>query len=155
MDGVRQADSVGHIGSWATSEAARKTMRANRSRDTRPEKLLRSELHRRGLRFRVCARPLAGVRRSADVVFTKQRIAVFLDGCFWHGCPEHYSAPKQNVEYWCRKVSTNRSRDVHTDALLVEAGWDVLRIWEHVPVSDAADLVQETVRSLAQGRPRR
>lgn len=121
-------------------------MQSTRSRDTAPELALRSELHRRGLRFRVCSSPVKGVRRSADVVFTRQRIAVFLDGCFWHGCPDHYVAPKQNDDYWSSKLKTNLARDTDTDRRLGEAGWTIVRIWEHLPTSDAADQVQEIVR---------
>lgn len=123
-------------------------MRANRSRDTKPELLLRSELHRRGLRYRVNARPIRTVRRSADLLFTRQHLAVFVDGCFWHGCPEHYVAPKQNAAFWADKVHTNRSRDARTNELLASAGWTVLRIWEHVPACEAADLVVAARESL-------
>lgn len=148
--------AVGEAASWATSERTRKTMQSTRSRDTAPELALRSELHRRGLRFRVCSPPVKGVRRSADVVFTRQRIAVFLDGCFWHGCPEHYIAPKQNDDYWSSKLETNRARDADTDRRLHEAGWTIVRIWEHVPISVAADQVEEIVRTAreAAGRVR-
>lgn len=137
---------VGTAVSWATSARTRKTMQSTRSRDTAPELALRSELHRRGLRFRVCSPPIKGVRRSADVVFRRQRIAVFLDGCFWHGCPTHYIAPKQNDDYWSSKLRTNQTRDADTDHRLREAGWSVVRIWEHVPVPDAADQVEAVVR---------
>lgn len=130
--------------SWATSKTARNTMRANKARDTKPELALRSELHRRGLRFRVNARPLNEIRRTADILFTRQRLAVFVDGCFWHGCPEHYTAPAQNAGFWAGKVETNRARDENTNELLTARGWHVLRIWEHMPVEEAADLVIET-----------
>lgn len=106
-------------------------MRANRSTNTKPELAIRRLLHAAGLRFRVNTRPIRAVRRSGDVVFTKQRLAIFVDGCFWHGCPEHYVAPKQNVGYWSAKVTRNRERDAETNKLLQDAGWTVLRIWEH------------------------
>jgi DNA mismatch endonuclease (patch repair protein) len=134
--------------SWATSARTRKTMQSTRARDTKPELALRSELHRRGRRFRVCARPVREVRRTADIVFTKQCLAVFLDGCFWHGCPDHYVAPKQNSEFWSDKVTTNRLRDRATDAVLTEHGWFVLRIWEHVPLAEAADAVEAALDRL-------
>ena len=86
--------------SWASSEHARRTMAANRSRDTKPELALRSILHSRGLRFRVDCSPLKGVRSRADIVFSKAKIAVFVDGCFWHGCPKHFIMPKTNSDYW-------------------------------------------------------
>jgi DNA mismatch endonuclease (patch repair protein) len=127
--------------SWATSKTARNTMLANRSRDTGPELALRRELHRRGFRFRVCARPIKEVRRTADILFTRQRLAVFVDGCFWHGCPDHYTAPVKNASFWSDKVERNRARDAQTDQLLRAAGWTVLRLWEHVSLTQGADLV--------------
>lgn len=123
-------------------------MRANRSRDTRPELLLRSELHRRGLRFRTCVQPVRGVRRSADLVFTRVKLAVFVDGCFWHGCADHYTAPKANADYWRTKRETNQRRDWDTDARLADAGWVALRVWEHVDATEAADLVERTYWAL-------
>lgn len=126
-------------------------MLGNRSRDTLPELRLRSELHRRGLRFRVSRRPVAGVRRSADIVFAKHRLAVFVDGCFWHGCPEHYKAPKQNLDYWSSKIEGNQIRDANTAEQLAVAGWTVLRVWEHEPTAAAADRVQAVLRGLAAG----
>ena len=118
-------------GSWASSDAIRRTMLGCRSRDTAPEKLLRSAVHRLGLRFRVCTRPIKEVRRTADIVFTRRKVAVFLDGCFWHGCPEHYVPPKTNPVYWSEKIDGNVRRDRDTDRKLSEAGWTVLRFWEH------------------------
>lgn len=139
-------------GSWATSEATRQTMLSNRSRDTTPEVKLRSELHRRGRRFLVCARPIREARRTADILFPKRRVAVFVDGCFWHGCQEHYVAPKQNAEYWANKIQTNRARDLATDELLRTNNWTVLRIWEHVLVADAADAVEAILGEREGGR---
>lgn len=134
--------------SWATSKTARKTMLANRSRDTGPELALRRELHRRGFRFRVCARPIKGVRRTADILFTRQRLAVFVDGCFWHGCPDHYTAPVKNASFWSDKVARNRARDAQTDQLLRDAGWTVLRVWEHESVVEAVFRVIDTREAL-------
>lgn len=116
-----------------------------RSRDTRPEKALRSALHALGLRFRVCVRPIPAVRRTADVVFPRARVAVFVDGCFWHGCAEHYRIPQTNTEYWHDKITGNRGRDVHTNSILRDEGWTVVRIWEHEDASDAALVVARTV----------
>lgn len=141
-----------HDASWASSELSRKTMTATRSRDTKPERALRSELHRRGLRFRVCVSPLPGLRRTADVLFPRRRIVVFVDGCFWHGCPEHYSAPKANADYWAVKLHGNRQRDADTTERLRLAGWQVIRLWEHLNVCDAADVVELAVRRQRQGR---
>ncbi len=131
--------------SWATSEATRASMRANRSRDTRPELALRRAAHALGLRYRVAARPLPRIRRTADMVFTRARVAVFLDGCFWHGCPTHHRAPAANSGYWSEKVARNRARDAEVDALLAAAGWRVLRVWEHEDPAEAARRVAELV----------
>jgi DNA mismatch endonuclease, patch repair protein len=116
-------------------------MGRQRTHDTSPELALRSELHRRGLRFRVHARPLANVRREADIIFPRARVAVFVDGCFWHGCPDHRTYPKRNASFWFDKIEMNRLRDIETDSLLDEAGWRSVRIWEHELVADAADRV--------------
>lgn len=103
-------------------------------------------MHRRGLRYRVAARPIPGVRRSADLVFASARVAVFVDGCFWHGCPEHYVAALSNKEYWADKISGNRARDADTDAKFLANGWLPLRIWAHENSEDAADLVVKVVQ---------
>lgn len=134
-------------GSWASSPATRKSMRSNRSRDTKPELAVRSAVHRRGLRFRVSERPLADLRRTADLVFRKVRIAVFVDGCYWHGCPLHHTRPVTNREFWADKIASNIARDADTNARLEAAGWVVLRFWEHEDPEAVADVVQERVRS--------
>jgi DNA mismatch endonuclease, patch repair protein len=133
-------------GSWSSSAANRKTMQANRSRDTRPELAVRSAVHARGLRYRVAVRPVHGVRRSADLVFTRARVAVFLDGCFWHGCPEHFHMPATNPGYWGPKIAANAARDAETDALLAAEGWTVLRFWEHTLAVEAATRIEGVVR---------
>lgn len=137
--------------SWASSDAIRRTMLGCRSRDTRPEKAIRSLLHAKGLRFRVCTRPVAQVRRTADIVFTKARVAVFVDGCFWHGCPQHYRVPRTNTTYWTNKISGNQMRDQETDSILQNAGWTVVRVWEHEEPPIAAATV---VRTVADARDR-
>jgi DNA mismatch endonuclease (patch repair protein) len=121
-------------------------MLANRSRDTGPELALRSILHGRGLRYRVNFRLLSNRRNTADIVFTRHKIAVFVDGCFWHGCPEHYWASKTNVDYWGPKIKHNRARDENITAALVSEGWEVIRIWEHESPKDAADRIEAAVR---------
>lgn len=128
--------------SWASSDHARRTMRANKRRDTKPELFLRAILHSRGLRFRVDCSPLKGVRSRADIVFTKAKIAVFVDGCFWHGCPEHFIMPKTNVDYWSAKISRNRERDEAADQALASREWEVVRVWEHEAPGAAADLIE-------------
>lgn len=135
--------------SWASSEPIRRTMQANRPRDTKPELALRSAAHRLGLRFRVGVAPLPWLRRTADMVFPRARLAVFLDGCFWHGCPDHYVAPQAHGDFWARKVAENRRRDSETDRLLREAGWTVLRIWEHEAPQDAAAKIRMEYLALA------
>lgn len=117
-------------------------MTSTRRRDTGPELALRLELHRRGLRYRVDFAPLPGVRRRADIVFTRRRLCIFIDGCFWHGCPDHFTAPRTNADYWTPKINGNRERDADTDRRLAEAGWSVLRIWEHEDAVTAADRVK-------------
>ncbi|MFG3405989.1 very short patch repair endonuclease [Streptomyces sp. NPDC048142] len=126
-------------GSWASSAARRRNMQAIQSRDTKPERLIRRLVHANGLRYRVAARPLPDLRRTADMVFRPAKVAVFIDGCYWHGCPEHYVSPKTNPGYWSEKVARNVARDRDTDERLSAAGWLVLRFWEHQS-SDACAL---------------
>ena len=132
--------------SWASSENIRKTMLGNKRRDTKPELAVRRILHASGLRYRVDLAPLKGYRRRADVVFTRRRIAVFIDGCFWHGCPQHYRVPGTNVDYWQPKIERNVQRDAETSLALAEAGWTVLRFWEHQAPDEVAASVLEAVR---------
>ncbi len=108
-------------------------MSGTRGRDTTPELAVRRLLHTRGHRYRVNHRALPEVRRTVDIAFTRNRLAVLIDGCFWHGCPEHYVEPKTRAQFWREKIAGNRARDAATDALLAEAGWTVLRFWEHEP----------------------
>ncbi|MEJ8280887.1 DNA mismatch endonuclease Vsr [Pseudonocardia spirodelae] len=116
---------------------------------TSPEMALRRELHRRGRRFRVDFRfDIDGLRRRrADLAFTRNRLAVFVDGCFWHRCPTHATFPKSNREWWESKLATNVARDADTDARLVDAGWSVVRVWEHDDVMGAADRVEAALGS--------
>lgn len=130
-----------------TDDGTRLRMSRQRSRDTDPERVLRSRLHRMGLRFRVHRRPVAGVRREADLVFAGPRVAVFVDGCFWHRCPDHGTSPKNNGPWWEAKLAANAARDADTDRRLAEAGWQVVRVWEHEAVEAAAARVAEVVRA--------
>ena len=123
-------------------------MRGNRNRDTRPEVAVRSAVHALGLRYRVADRPIAGVRRTADLVFRRRRVAVFVDGCFWHGCPDHFVIPRTHVDYWTAKIERNRQRDVETDALLAEAGWRAVRVWEHEDPRQSAERVREVLTAV-------
>lgn len=115
-----------------------------------PEVLLRRELHRRGRRFRVVVPVPGRPRRSIDIAFPKVRLAVFVDGCFWHCCPEHGIAPQKNAEWWDTKLGVNHARDLDTTSVLEAAGWTVLRIWEHVEPSVAADMVEAVLAELKQ-----
>lgn len=125
-------------------------MQANRSRDTRPELEIRRILHRLGLRYRVGIAPEPSLRRRADIVFTRARIAVFIDGCFWHGCPVHgRSSFNFNADYWSAKIAANVARDADTNERLAGAGWRVLRYWEHETAEDVAAAVQRVVLSAA------
>ncbi|WSI33393.1 very short patch repair endonuclease [Streptomyces sp. NBC_01341] len=126
-------------------------MQAIRSRDTQPERLIRRLVHAHGLRYRVAARPLPDLRRTADLVFRPAKVAVFIDGCYWHGCPEHYVAPKTNKGYWSEKVARNMARDRDTDKRLMEAGWMVLRFWEHQDSSACALKIVGAVRERRRG----
>jgi DNA mismatch endonuclease (patch repair protein) len=131
--------------SWASSPGVRTCMQANKGRDTKPELALRSAVHALGLRYRVGIRPLKQVRRTADLVFTRAKVAVFLDGCFWHGCPEHHTVAATNAQFWADKVEGNRQRDRDTDRRLAEAGWLSVRIWEHEDPVEAARRVKSVV----------
>lgn len=134
-------------GSWASSPGVRARMRSNKGRDTKPELRLRSLLHSRGLRFRVNHRPLPDSRRTADLLFTRPKVAVFVDGCFWHGCPTHHRSSTINATFWREKIEANRARDEDTNRMLGDAGWRVVRFWEHEDVEHAAEMVAELVRS--------
>ncbi|MFE7936886.1 very short patch repair endonuclease [Streptomyces griseoincarnatus] len=140
-------------GSSASSAAVRAVMRANRGRDTKPELLLRAALHRAGLRYRVDIRPLPELRRRADIVFPKAKVAVFVDGCFWHGCPDHHRPAKKNAEKWAKKIEDNRERDAATTLALKEQGWLVLRFWEHEDPEEAAYKVRMTVKERRSAAP--
>ncbi|WP_272937896.1 very short patch repair endonuclease [Mycolicibacterium iranicum] len=133
---------------FATPSPARsRNMAAIRRTDTRPELLLRSALHARGLRFRkdYAVRAEGRIIRP-DVAFTRYRVAVFLDGCFWHGCPEHGRPPKSNNSYWLPKLAKNAQRDIEQTQILTEAGWTVVRLWEHVAIGDAVSTVCDALR---------
>jgi DNA mismatch endonuclease (patch repair protein) len=113
-------------------------MAVQHRRDTSPELAVRRLLHAAGLRYRV-AYPVPGLpRRTIDIAFRRARLAVFVDGCFWHGCPEHGTAPSANPDWWKTKIGTNQQRDAHTTRHLESQGWTVLRLWEHEPPDAAA-----------------
>ena len=131
-----------------SSHAATATMRGNRRRDTSPELRLRSALHVSGMRFRVDF-PIETEMRKVrpDIVFTSKRVAVFVDGCFWHGCAEHGTLPKANASYWQQKLRKNIERDQEDSRLLTHAGWKVVRVWEHDPIPEAVANVEASLAS--------
>ncbi|MBD9699191.1 very short patch repair endonuclease [Flavimobilis sp. GY10621] len=120
-------------------------MSAARRRDTAPELALRRALHARGLRYRVTYPVPGNRRRTIDVAFTRAKVAVFVDGCFWHGCPEHGTQPHANAGWWATKLAANAARDRDTDRLLTDAGWTVVRVWEHEDPDTAADHIRIVV----------
>lgn len=123
-------------------------MQAQRQRDTLPELKLRRELHRRGLRYFVHRQPVPGLRRQADIVFPRARVAVWVDGCFWHGCPEHGKRDHAvNAEFWSAKLQKTADRDRDTDARATAEGWAVVRVWEHEDHVEVADRILDLVRS--------
>ena len=132
-----------------SSAAVTAAMKGNRRVNTRPEVALRSVLHRRGLRFRkdVAVRPSQRLRR-VDIVFPRVKLAVFLDGCFWHGCAKHGNQPKKNTDYWQPKLARNVARDAQVNSELMAAGWHVLRIWEHEDAELAAVRIECVYREL-------
>jgi DNA mismatch endonuclease (patch repair protein) len=138
-----------------SSPHASATMKANRRRDTKPEVAIRSLLHRQGLRFRI-DKPIRtdlGIVRP-DLVFTTKRIAVFVDGCYWHACPEHGELPRANRAFWREKFKRNRARDKEQTAALENAGWAVLRIWEHEEPQRAAERVLDLLMTAQTGANR-
>ena len=139
--------------SWASSPGVRASMQSNKGRDTRPELALRSAAHALGLRYRVSVRPLRELRRTADLVFTKARVAVFLDGCFWHGCPDHHTVAATNASFWAEKVESTRLRDRETDRRLADAGWTSIRVWEHDDPAEAAQRIKTVVRGRDRSNP--
>lgn len=114
--------------------------------DTKPELEVRRELHKRGLRYRTYFRPLEGLRCQADVVFTRARIACFIDSCYWHGCEQHLKLPSTNTAWWKLKLEATKARDRRNNRLLEEAGWTVIRVWEHESPREAADRIEQAVR---------
>lgn len=130
----------------ASSDSALGRMRRQKRTGTNPELAVRRRLSGRGLRYRVDFKvPSTGLRRRCDLAFTRARVAVFVDGCYWHRCPLHSTIPKSNTEWWVAKLDANVARDRDTDTRLVEAGWTVIRAWEHEDPTDVADRVEAIV----------
>ena len=125
-------------------------MRGNRRRDTSPEMRVRRILHARGLRYRVDLPLTFDRRRRADITFTGAKVVVFIDGCFWHGCPDHYVEPRTHTGYWAPKIAANRARDADSTSRLAADGWTVLRFWEH----EDPDMVAARVAAAVGGARR-
>lgn len=134
-------------------EAKRRAMSRQRRRDTGPELAVRQRLHAMGYRYRVDHRPLPELRARGDLVFTRARVVVFVDGCFWHRCPQHATSPRHNGEWWRAKLDANVARDRATDRRLADAGWRVVRIWEHEPPDNAVARIRAVLKA-ALGPPR-
>lgn len=136
-----------------SSDAASKRMKATRGRDTAPEMALRRELHRQGYRYFVDRRISPGLRTRPDIIFSRSRVAVYVDGCFWHGCPTHGTEAQNNAEFWSTKIVENRRRDQRNAQLLSDEGWCVIRAWEHEPPHEVAARIIAVVeeRRLTRG----
>lgn len=147
---VRVRHTSSAASSTASSPGVRSRMQAQRTRDTAPEIAVRRLLHAAGLRYRVDRPPLPGWRGRADLVFGPARVAVYVDGCFWHGCPEHSRIPRSNHAYWDPKLAANQARDRATDARLAAAGWAVVRVWEHEDPALVAVRVKAVVEARCQ-----
>lgn len=132
----------------ASSPSVRTRMSRQQRRDTQPELLVRRILHSRGIRYRIDVAPESGLRCRADLVWRGLRLAVFIDGCFWHGCPEHATRPKANEAWWAKKLDGNVQRDRLNDSELASRGWKVLRFWEHERPAAVADAICATLAEL-------
>jgi len=146
---MARARVVAENGASPPSDLTRRRMRRQRARDTLPELNIRHALHRIGFRYAVDAQVVSGLRRRADLLFRGRRVAVFVDGCFWHACPKHATYPKANASWWRAKLSANRVRDLDTDRRLADAGWKVVRVWEHERTADAVARICAVLRQAA------
>jgi DNA mismatch endonuclease (patch repair protein) len=133
-------------GPMPSSSGVSERMRRQRRHNTGPELALRRELRARGVGYRLHRRPLTSLAREADVIFRGAKVVVFVDGCYWHGCPEHASWPRANARFWRAKIERNRERDRETDRILGDDGWTVLRVWEHEDAGRSADRIAAVVR---------
>jgi DNA mismatch endonuclease (patch repair protein) len=133
-----------HLAPHASSASVRARMQATRTQDTSAELALRAALRERGIRYRVNYK-LSGTRSRADIAFVRGRVAVFVDGCFWHGCPDHGTWPKTNEAWWRAKILENRARDISIGKRLGDSGWTVLRFWEHVDPREAAQAIMDEI----------
>ncbi|MFI7743745.1 very short patch repair endonuclease [Kocuria rhizosphaericola] len=150
IDGGGRTGS-GIVPNHVTDPSTSLRMSRQARRDTAPELCLRRLLFARGLRYRVDASLPGMPRRRADVLFTRRRVAVFIDGCFWHSCPVHGTVPRSNRDWWVAKLDKNMARDRETDTYLSANGWTVLRFWEHEDMELAADVVEQVIRKHESG----
>lgn len=144
--GSLEESSAVSSGSWTSSEGVQRSMRSNRGRDTSPEMAVRRAVWARGMRYWVDTRPLPELNRRADLVFRRERVAVFVDGCYWHSCPVHATRPSTNSDFWTRKLENTIARDRDTNEQLRAHGWTVLRFWEHEDAAEVADAVERIVQ---------
>lgn len=140
-------DRADGLGPEPPSDEEHQRFSRQRRRDTRPEIVLRSALHAQGLRYFVDRSPLPQMRGRADLVFPRVRVAVYVHGCFWHGCPEHGTWPRRNAEWWRAKIERNRVRDRATERELQIAGWEVITVWEHDDPEASACRIASVVRA--------
>ncbi len=132
-----------------SSAAVTAAMKGNRRANTKPEALIRASLHRLGYRFRKdTIIKIDKIKPRPDIIFPQKKVAVFIDGCFWHYCPEHGHIPKSNVQYWQPKLKRNKERDRENTNALTANGWTVLRIWEHTPIKLAVSQIIRTLTAL-------
>jgi len=130
----------------ASSVAALRRMQAAKPKNTAPEVALRSLIHHKGFRYRIDTRPLRELNRRADIVFRKIKVAIYVDGCFWHGCLLHGTQAKANAAYWSFKIKQNQERDEDTTKILEKAGWKVIRVWEHEDPAKASEKICRVIR---------
>ncbi len=144
---MRPRRSVRSRAPQASTPSVRHLMQSVHRTGTKPEKHIREELSRRGLQFNTATRPIAELRLTADLVFLPEKLSVFIGGCFWHGCPNHFRPPLTNSAWWEEKVSETVRRDRRQSVTLNDAGWSVVRVWEHEDPSDAADRIVAAIIS--------
>lgn len=136
----------------SSTASVRNVMVANWGGNTAPERRLRSALHKSGLRFFIDYRPVPEIRCTADVVFPKAKVCVFVDGCFWHGCRLHFKSPKSNTGWWREKIQGNRDRDRKQSQLLKSHGWTVVRVWEHAVFNGSLERLVRKIKNTVSAR---